>query len=92
MINGIGLSGNSLVDAARQQATQRGEAVSRPNGAAREDIGAVSTTISQLAAGGAPVDGSRVDALRASIRAGAYRVDPQAIAGKMVDTDLGAAL
>lgn len=89
MINGIGPSGGSLIDAARHQTTQRSEAVARSAGASREDIAAVSTTISQLAAGGPPVDGKRVDALKAAIRAGSYRADPQAIAGKMVDSDLG---
>ncbi len=93
MINPIGTSGSALVDAARQQGTtQRTDATGRPTGAVRTDSGAVSTTISRLAAGGPPTDSSRIDSLRAAIKAGTYRADPQAIASAMVDSDFGATL
>lgn len=93
MINGIGLSSGSLVGTTHQTGAQGGaSAVGRAGNAAREDVAQVSTTFSQLSAGGAPIDGGRVEALRAAIKSGTYRTDPQAIAGKMIDSDLGAAL
>ena len=99
MINSIGTSGTSggtsgstLVDAARQQGTQRTDALGRPVSAMREAGGAVSTTISRLAAEGAPIDSDRIAALRAAIKAGTYRADPHAIASAMVASDFGATL
>ncbi|HEY0271481.1 MAG TPA: flagellar biosynthesis anti-sigma factor FlgM [Sphingomonas sp.] len=94
MINSIGISGTSggtsLVDAARQQGTQRTDAAGRP--LATGDGNAVSTTISRLAAGGPPVDTDRIASLRAAIKSGTYRADPGAIASAMVDSDFGASL
>jgi negative regulator of flagellin synthesis FlgM len=95
MINSIGTSGTSagsLVDAARQQATQRTDATGRTIAPTREDGASVSTTISRLAAGGPPVDTDRIASLRAAIKAGTYKPDPQAIASAMVDSDFGASL
>lgn len=46
------------------------------------------TTVAALAAKGAPVDTSRVAAIRAGIADGSYRVDPDAIAARMIDGDL----
>ena len=99
MINSIGTPGTSgntagstLVDAARQQGTQRTDALGRPLSATRETGGAVSTTISRLAAEGAPIDTGRIAALRAAIKAGTYLADPHAIASAMVDSDFGATL
>ncbi len=94
MINGIGLSTGSSLGIGAQTATQRGEGAARikPSTAALEDRGAVTTTVSQLAAMGAPVDVDRVAALRSAIRSGSYRIDPQAIAGKMIGADMSASL
>jgi negative regulator of flagellin synthesis FlgM len=93
MINSIGPSSTSL-SGIGTNATQRGEGaqkVDRPTSSI-EDRAAVSTTVSQLAAGGAPIDGDRVAALKAGIKAGSYRADPQAISRAMISTDLGAGL
>lgn len=93
MINSIGPSSTSL-SGIGTNAAQRGEAaqkIDKPT-SALEDRAAVSTTVSQLAAGGAPIDSDRVAALRAGIKLGSYRADPQAIARAMISTDLGAGL
>jgi len=94
MINGIGLSTGSSRGIGAQTGTQRGEGASKikPSTAALEDRGAVSTTVSQISALGAPVDVDRVTALRNAIKGGSYRLDPQAIAGKMITADMGASL
>lgn len=93
MINGLGLSSASTLGVGTT-ATQRGEgaATVKPSNAALEDKGAVSTTVSQITALGAPVDVDRVTALRNAIKSGSYRIDPQAIASKMITTDMGASL
>ena len=93
MINGIGVSTGSALGIGTS-ATQRSEGAAwvKPSTAALEDKGAVSTTVSQLAALGAPVDVDRVAALRGAIRSGSYRIDPQAISAKMIAGDMGASL
>jgi negative regulator of flagellin synthesis FlgM len=93
MINGISSSIGGGLGGIGQTSTQKGEAVQRAKpGVAQEDRAAVTTTIGQIAAGGAPIDSDRVSALRAAIRAGTYRADPQAIAQKMISSDLGTSL
>ncbi|HLZ78608.1 MAG TPA: flagellar biosynthesis anti-sigma factor FlgM [Sphingomonas sp.] len=95
MINGIGLStGGSLASVGGHSAAQRGEAAQRTSNltASPEDRAAVSTTVSQIAGQGAPVAVDRVAALKAAIRSGQYRADPTAIAGGMINSDLGASL
>ncbi len=93
MINGIGVSTGSALGIGTTS-TQRSEGAAKvkPSNAALEDKGAVSTTVSQITALGAPVDVDRVTALRQAIKSGQYRIDPQAIAGKMISTDMGASL
>jgi negative regulator of flagellin synthesis FlgM len=93
MINGISSSIGGGLSGIGQTSTQKGEAVQRAKpSVAQEDRAAVTTTIGQIAAGGAPIDTDRVSALRAAIRAGTYRADPQAIAQKMISSDLGTSL
>ncbi|CAN5360617.1 hypothetical protein BH09PSE3_BH09PSE3_13970 [soil metagenome] len=49
---------------------------------------AAPSTIAVLAAQAAPVDISRVAAIRAGIADGSYTVDADAIAARMIETDL----
>lgn len=46
------------------------------------------STVATMAALGAPVDASRVAAIRAGIADGSYKVDADAIAAKMIEIDL----
>lgn len=94
MINGIGLSTGGSLGITGQTAAQRSEAAAKAKlpAAALEDSGQVTTTVSQISALGAPVDSDRVASLRSMIRAGVYRTDPQAIAQKMIASDMGASL
>jgi negative regulator of flagellin synthesis FlgM len=96
MINGIGLTtGGSLAGIGGKTATQRGEGAQRvapASTASIEDRAAVSTTSSQMVAQGAPVDLDRVATLRAAIKSGQYRPDSKAIAGSMIQSDMGTGL
>ncbi|MGN6124652.1 MAG: flagellar biosynthesis anti-sigma factor FlgM [Sphingomonas oligoaromativorans] len=96
MINGIGLStGGSLAGIGGKTATQRGEGAQRvtpTQTSSIEDRAAVSTTSAQMVAEGAPVDLDRVASLRAAIKSGQYRPDARAIAGSMIQSDMGAGL
>jgi flagellar biosynthesis anti-sigma factor FlgM len=93
MINGIGVSSGSTLGIGTTS-TPRGEGAAKvkPSNAALEDKGAVSTTVTQITALGAPVDVDRITALRNAIKGGSYRIDPQAIAGKMISADMGGSL
>jgi negative regulator of flagellin synthesis FlgM len=72
-------------------AAQRGEGAQKPNRpvAAAEDRASISNTVAQMAAEGAPIETDRVSALKAAIRAGTYKADPQAIAKAMINSDIG---
>ena len=90
MINSVtGTSG--AISSIGTGATQRGEGaakLARP-GAAAEDRASISNTVAQMAAEGAPIETDRVSALKAAIKAGTYKADPQAIASTMIKADLG---
>ncbi len=86
MIDGVGKGATGRVDLARQEK-------GAPVGAARADgrrapDGVVKSEVLELVSGGAPVDTSKVEAVRAAIRDGRYPVDPERIAARMLDFDL----
>jgi negative regulator of flagellin synthesis FlgM len=56
--------------------------------AVERDATAAPNPAGDLAAAGPPVDTGRVAAIRAAIENGTYQVDPEAIAGRMIDLDL----
>ena len=85
MIDGVGKGGSGRIDIARQE---KGSAVPtlRSTGPRAAD-GAVKSAVLELVSGGAPVDTSRVEAVKAAIREGRYPVDPDRIAARMLDFD-----
>jgi negative regulator of flagellin synthesis FlgM len=93
MINSISGSGGSL-SGIGATSTQRGEGAQKlaRTGAAAEDRASISNTVAQMAAQGAPVETDRVSALKAAIKAGTYKADPQAIARAMISSDIGTGL
>jgi negative regulator of flagellin synthesis FlgM len=93
MINSVTGAGGSLsgIGAASTQRGEGAQKLARP-GAAAEDRASISNTVAQMAAEGAPVETDRVAALKAAIKAGTYRADPQAIAHAMISSDLGTKL
>ncbi|HYD14616.1 MAG TPA: flagellar biosynthesis anti-sigma factor FlgM [Allosphingosinicella sp.] len=86
MIDGVGQGGAGRIDAARQD---KGAPVALPRGQSpRSAEGTVQSAVLELVSGGAPVDSSRVEALRTAIQNGRYPVDPDRIAARMLDVDL----
>lgn len=95
MVDGIsgrpaGLNGASVLqDAAAANAAGVKKAVvseTTPT-PARAELSELATAARDAAA--APIDTARVAELRAAIANGSYKVDPEQIARKMVDLDLG---
>ena len=86
MIDGVGKGGAGRIDIARQD---KSGAVSTPRShGPRAPEGAVKSAVLELVSGGAPVDKSKVDAVRAAIQDGRYPIDPDRIAKRMLDFDL----
>ena len=89
MINVIGSNGAArAIDALRADRVKAGAAATKVASSASEGSHTVATPAATLAAQGAPVDGAKVEAIRAKIAAGTFRIDPQAIADRMIATDL----
>lgn len=96
MIDGIsgrpaGLNGSSVrVGTAGTQSAsvaKTGKAEGADEGAPRVELSALATAARDASA--APIDKARVAELRAAIANGSYTVDPEKIAAKMIDLDLG---
>ena len=86
MIDGVGKGGAGRIDIARQD---KGAPIGAARGAGpRAAEGAVKSDVLELVSGGAPVDTSKVEAVRAAIREGRYPVDANRIAIRMLDVDL----
>lgn len=90
MVDGIAGGGRGRIDAARMTAAQRIATLAKTNAARAVASSATeATAATRLTQDGAPVDASKVAAIRAAIAAGNYPVDPEAIAQKMIELDLG---
>jgi negative regulator of flagellin synthesis FlgM len=87
MINGISSSTNALLGT-QIGGTRATDATGRTD-ATKTGPTSASTIMAQMAAEGAPIEMDRVAAIKAAIKAGTYHADPDAIASKMVDLDLG---
>ena len=90
MINGIGPSTTGRIDTARSGAAQRTAAPAKVDNAPKASAAAPSLAADLVSAMGPPLDMKKIEAIRAAISEGRYAIDPQAIADKMVDTDLPA--
>lgn len=89
MIDGVGKGGAGRIDLARQDKGAGPESIGgtpRSHGPRTPEIG-VKSEVLELVSGGAPVDKSKVEAVRAAIQAGTYSVDPNRIAQRMLDFD-----
>ncbi len=90
MIDGIGKGGAGRIELSRS-ASGQGAAAAAPAGSpgASGRSAGLGGLVSDLVALGPPVDGDKVAALRQAIAEGRYRVDPDAIAERMIAADLG---
>ena len=85
MIDGVGKGGAGRIDLSRQD---QGAAVGTPRGhGPRTSDGGVRSEVLELVSRRAPVDTSRVEAVRAAIQDGRYAVDPSRIAERMLEFD-----
>jgi negative regulator of flagellin synthesis FlgM len=82
MVDGVRISGAASVERVVRIATSVDRARVAPIAVSEP------STVATLAAQGAPIDVSRVAAIRAAIADGSYKVDPDAIAAKMIEVDL----
>lgn len=87
MINGIKPQVTPPPRELRPSGVVVGEPMARAKAVGRNDPAAPNPA-GDLAAAGPPVDAGRVAAIRAAIADGSYTVDPDAIAGRMIDLDL----
>ncbi|WP_454884570.1 flagellar biosynthesis anti-sigma factor FlgM [Sphingomonas oryzagri] len=89
-MDGIDKAGGATdVSRLRPSSVQPAQAAA-PVSAAQAQVEAdssLSEAFAALADAGAPVDGKKVDAIRSLIQSGAYPIDPQKIAAKMVALD-----
>jgi negative regulator of flagellin synthesis FlgM len=87
MIDGLG--GRLPPIAARPAATMNPVAATAKVKPAAPDISALATAVRDMASA-PPVDTAKVDRVKNAIAAGSYRVAPDAIAERMIATDLHA--
>jgi negative regulator of flagellin synthesis FlgM len=89
MIDGIGKSGTGRIELSRSSAGQAAAAAT-PTGAsgASARSAGLGGVVSDLVSLGAPIETDKVAALRQAIAEGRYRVDPDAIADRMIAADL----
>ena len=89
MIDGIGKSGTGRIELSRSGAGQAAAAATPigASGASARSAG-LGGVVSDLVSLGAPVETDKVAALRQAIAEGRYRVDPDAIADRMIAADL----
>jgi negative regulator of flagellin synthesis FlgM len=89
MVDGIAGGGRGRVDAARAAASQRVSVLPKPMASRPIGSPSLTNTVRDMASDGPPVDSTRVAAIRTAIAEGRYPVDPQKIAQKMIELDLG---
>jgi len=88
MISAIGSTGLTRTVPLTGDAVTRSEPVTRAAPAGSEAAKAQSTPAAEMAALGAPVDTDKVAAIRTRIADGSYKIDPKAIAERMIALDL----
>lgn len=90
MISGIGATGIARAIDLRGDGVARSEPAVKPAAAEPDGATAPTSLAATLTAAGAPVDADKVAAIKAQIADGSYRIDPQAIAQRMIELDLPA--
>lgn len=88
MINGIGKTGPGRLELVRGSVERAGSAAKAGDASVQRQAAGASSLVSDIASAGAPVDASKVAAIRAAIAEGRYPVDAAKIAQSMLDLDL----
>jgi negative regulator of flagellin synthesis FlgM len=88
MISAIGSTGMARAVQLQGDTVVRSEPVSKTAAGGTEAAKAQATPAAEMAAQGAPIDMDKVAAIRAKIADGSYKIDPQAIADRMIALDL----
>ncbi len=89
MINAIGSSGLArAIDAARSDKVKAPAPAAEVDTTSTDASAGIASPAAVLARYGVPIDSAKVAAIRAQMQAGSYRVDPEAIAARMIATDL----
>ena len=87
MVSAIGSGGLGRTIQLQGEGVARGTKAAR-TAATNAEPTALASPAAELAAAGAPIDVDRVAALKAAIANGTYKVDPDAIAARMIAMDL----
>jgi len=90
MITGVGPTGIARAIELRSDSVGKSEAPAKVEQTGTQDSASVTTPAAELAAQGAPIDTAKVEAIRAAIANGTYKIDPKAIADRMIALDLPA--
>lgn len=89
MINAVGPTGIARAIELRSESVGKSEPATKVDQTGAQTTTSVTTPAAELAAQGAPIDTAKVEAIRAAIANGTYKIDAKAIADRMIALDLG---
>lgn len=88
MINAVGPTGIARAIELRGENVGKSEPVAKVEQTGTQAAASMTTPAAELAAQGAPIDTAKVEAIRAAIANGTYKIDAKAIADRMIALDL----
>jgi negative regulator of flagellin synthesis FlgM len=88
MITAVGSTGITRAIELRGESVGKSEPAAKIDQTGPQASGSVTTLASEIASQGAPIDSAKVASIRDQIANGTYKIDPQAIAARMIETDL----
>jgi negative regulator of flagellin synthesis FlgM len=88
MITAVGPTGIARAMELRSDSVGKSEAAAKVEQTGTQGSAPVTTPAAELAAQGAPIDTAKVEAIRAAIANGTYKIDAKAIADRMIALDL----
>jgi negative regulator of flagellin synthesis FlgM len=88
MITPVGSAAIARAIELRSKGTAKSAPAATVDQAAPEGAASATTTASEIASQGAPIDTGKIASIRAGIANGSYKIDPKAIADRMIALDL----